>query len=531
MAQTTEWWSEIPDRSQPRIWCFSDRMTYERGDRVNLHMSGTCADYTVKVTRFGASTHVLYSGSFDNCRWSDVPANAYEIGCDWPVLCSFVIPADTPAGAYIIELQGDGCPYPYHHLVFVRSSATEDMSGRLLLVAATNTYVAYNNWGGASHYGGLGEDSAIAAPVVSTRRPWTRGTICLPPDAPRIPDFRPKHGDPIRYPHIEWAKANGYGRTYASAGWAQYEGHFVSWAEKNGLTVDVVCQETLHDDPSCLDRYPCAVFVGHDEYWTWELRDAVDAYVEAGGNVARFAGNFMWQSRRDAASHQQTTYKYDARSLDPLFGSDQQRFTTTVWEAREVARPGAMTFGVNATRGMYAGWGGLVAHGPRAFTVYLEDHWTLTGSGLGYGDLLGADGLCFGYEVDGLDYIIEDGLPRPSGKEQVPDGLVIIALGLATSIERGGPDDKLNIGDLDAVFLNDLYTELFGEAAGAAAIRGSGAMVEFIRGAGRVVTIGSCEWISGLRGTDPAVETVTANILSGMLRGIVNDKSPAPAAA
>lgn len=492
-------------------------MSYRSGEKVELHISGNCASYSVKVTREGVTAHLLYSGHFENCRWTDVRPDAYETGCDWPVLCSFPIPYDTPVGAYVVALEGDGCPFPYHHLIFVRGAEKDEKAQKLLLVAATNTYVAYNNWGGASHYGGVGADGTKAAPIVSTRRPWTRGTIELPSDAPRIPDFRPSINEPIRYPHVEWAKKNGYARTYASAGWANYERIFVSWAERNGFSVEIICQETLHDQPTCLDGYPCVVFVGHDEYWTWQMRDTVDTYVQSGGNVARFAGNFMWQTRLDTTKSQQTTYKYDARALDPLYGSAQQQFTTTSWEAREVNRPGALTFGVNATRGMYAGWGGLVTHGPRAFTVYRPDHWLLQGTGLGYGDLLGAAGRCFGYEVDGLDYIIEDGLPRPSGKEPVPEGLTIIALGLSTSVETGGPEDQLYIGDLDAVFLRELYTELYGEAAGAAVVRGSGAIVEFTRGAGRVMTVGTCEWVAGLLGTDPAAEIVTRNILTHLL--------------
>ncbi|MFF1651592.1 N,N-dimethylformamidase beta subunit family domain-containing protein [Streptomyces sp. NPDC058240] len=29
-----------------------------------------------------------------------------------------------------------------------------------------------------------------------------------------------------------------------------------------------------------LDGYACAVIVGHDEYWTWEMRDAVDRFTD-----------------------------------------------------------------------------------------------------------------------------------------------------------------------------------------------------------------------------------------------------------
>jgi hypothetical protein len=39
-------------------------------------------------------------------------------------------------------------------------------------------------------------------------------------------------------------------------------------------------------------------------------------------------------------------------------------------------------------------------------------------TGLYYGDLLGADGHAFGYEVDGLDYVIRNGLPGPARRAE-----------------------------------------------------------------------------------------------------------------
>ena len=47
--------------------------------------------------------------------------------------------------------------------------------------------------------------------------------------------------------------------------------------------------------------------------------------------------------------------------------------------------------------------------------------------------------------------------------------------------------------------------------------RGSGAIVNFRRGAGEVFHAGSCEWVAGLLRRDPMVERVTANILDRYL--------------
>ena len=61
--------------------------------------------------------------------------------------------------------------------------------------------------------------------------------------------------------------------------------------------------------------------------------------------------------------------------------------------------------------GVYAGWSRCAAHGSGGFTVYRPEHWSVRDTGLGYGDVLGAASKIFGYEVDGIDYGMAEGLP------------------------------------------------------------------------------------------------------------------------
>ncbi len=157
---------------------------------------------------------------------------------------------------------------------------------------------------------------------------------------------------------MEWAYANGYSKKYTSSGWASYDSLFFRWAEREGFAVDLASQHELHFSPEILDGYDCVAFVGHDEYWTWEMRDAVDHYVDGGGRAARFAGNFMWQTRLEDNGKRQTCYKYRARAEDPVYRSADPRRTSGCWEAKETGRPAAETFGLNALRGLYVGWGG-----------------------------------------------------------------------------------------------------------------------------------------------------------------------------
>jgi hypothetical protein len=77
-----------------------------------------------------------------------------------------------------------------------------------------------------------------------------------------------KHGATSRYPSLEYSWYFRYSRHYADAGWATYERPFVIWAEQNGYKVHHVTQPDLHTEPNCLSGYRCAVFMGHDQYWS-----------------------------------------------------------------------------------------------------------------------------------------------------------------------------------------------------------------------------------------------------------------------
>ncbi|HEV7369700.1 N,N-dimethylformamidase beta subunit family domain-containing protein [Arenibaculum sp.] len=511
------------DGERGEIWCYTDRISYAPGETVTLHVSSTAPRYALEVVRDGRTEAVVLREEGLAARWQDTPDQCSVLGCGWAASHAFRIPEDWPSGGYRVTLRAegrDGAPIACHHLFIVRPVPGR-RPGRILQVAATGSWTAYNTWGGSNHYQGItGPDRNQYAPTVSIERPFCRGFVVLPQDAPRIPLEVPvPPATPPRYPHMEWAYANGYSKKYASSGWASYDGHFFRWAERAGYAVDLASQHELHFRPEILDGYDCVVFIGHDEYWTWEMRDAIDEYVGRGGRAARFAANFMWQTRLEDEGRRQVCYKYRARAEDPLYGTGRQSRTTTSWEAPEVGRPGAATFGLNATRGLYVGWGGCAPRGVRGFPVYRPEHWAFAGTGLYYGDLLGAESHVFGYEVDGVDYVIRGGLPEPTGEGGAPDGLEILALGMSSLKEESAdiPADDQFLSDADARFVAETLVGDQTPASVDKVKRGAGMIATFRRGGGEVFHAGSCEWVAGLLRRDPMVERVTANVLDRYL--------------
>jgi hypothetical protein len=499
------------------IWGYTPRMSYAPGDEVVLHVSTTAERWSFEVGRDGLRYEPLLQMDDLPGHHRDTPADCSVTGCGWPESARFTVPDDWRPGGYLITLRAerDGDRIEEHHLILIRR-ARHLPPAPYVLVCATGTWVAYNCWGGSNHYEGItGPDGNAFSPVLSTQRPWTRGFCKLPPGAPRaLPERPQKPGEMVRYPYMEWAYAYGYSKKYASSGWASYERPFARWAEAEGRDFDFATLHNLDSDPDLLSRHRCAIFVGHDEYWSARMRDAIDAFVEAGGKVARFAGNFLWQTRIEDQGRNQICYKYTAEH-DPKAKGSTPHLTTAAWEVAPVNRPGALTFGVNALRGVYAGLGRCVGNGPGGFTVYRPGHWAFANTGLGYGDQLGAGSRIFGYEVDGLDYQMDDGLPYPACTDGSVPEIAILAMGLATNIENdtGAWGETLYIGAADAEFkAKALFGAVTPETLDASA-RGNGMIIHWQKGRGEIFTAATCEWVMGLTRGDAQVIAVTRNVL------------------
>lgn len=512
-------WVEIPERhGSSAAWCYSDKRSYRAGETVRLFISANIARITISIYKDGLRPTLLREWKSFEVTFQDTPEQCYTKGCSWNETLSVDLPRDVAPGAYLIEMRADGAarstPPLGHHIVFVRADAGK-RSNAILLVASTCTWSAYNDWGGASHYRGLHPDYPQGAcPELSSHRPWARGQVWLPPGAPRnTSKSRPRQPVPPNQDAKNWAFANGYARYFASGGWATYERPFTIWAEQQGYEVHVTPQDDLELSPECVDGYACMAIIGHDEYWSRAMRETVDAFVERGGKIARFAGNFTWQIRLSNKGASQTCYKYLARERDP-FRNENPALMTGAWEDPLVSYPGAATFGVNSLRGSYAGIYAMAPRSSRGFNVFRHKHWSLANTGLGYADMFGDEANIFSFEVDGLDYQFVDGLPVASGTDGAPRGLEIIAMNWATKAEFGLEQHAHyhSLSDADARFAAMILEGEDGSVAIEKHARGSGMMVSFERGKGEVFCAGTCEWVNGLIERDFYIETITRNV-------------------
>ncbi|WP_109467955.1 N,N-dimethylformamidase beta subunit family domain-containing protein [Albibacillus kandeliae] len=507
------------DPALAEVYVYTPRMSYDPGETVEFHGSCNADTWTLQIYRDGHQPEMAYEAFDIPGAFTKTSETAYSDGCDWPVVHSWTIPEGQRPGFYRVVstcMRKDGERFVQHHFFVVRPTP-ETQQGKILFMLATGTWTAYNDWGGANHYfGTFGPNKNEGSPHLSLHRPWTRGMLWLPNGASRIAQNRmPEMNDLPGYPSKEWGYSHGWGQYYAAAGWAQFDRHFAVWAEKEGFGFDIITQTDLHYRPEILDNYSCLVTVGHDEYWSWDMRKTVEEWVEKGGHFSRFGGNFLWQIRLEEDGARQVCWKTKAPKMDPVRDDPEKKHLLTAsWESGGVSWPGASTVGVNGCHGMYGSWGGFAPRGSRGFTVYRPEHWAFEGTDLRYADVFGAEAGIFGYEVDGLNYTFERGLPYPVADPGVPEGIEILAMSPAVlfEYEHEGPGYRYYVRDSDLVGLAELAAEDY-PVARRNYQYGSGMVVSMNRGKGEVFTAGSCEWIMGLTRRDPFTETITRNAL------------------
>jgi hypothetical protein len=393
---------------------------------------------------------------------------------------------------------------------------------RALLVIATNTYNAYNSWGGKSLYTGGWR--------VSFARPFGRGMLMRPSsdrdDRKARPRYRGEEPDADGLIYQEYRFANGYPGFMSSAGWFTYERRFVEWAETAGYEFDYAVSSDLDRDPGIAAGYDVVLGVGHDEYWSAGQRAALEQHIAAGGNYVTMSGNTMfWQVRLEDDGRSMVCYKYKAHEVDPVVGTDAQATMSGMWADPLVGRPETSVLGAGSAYGLYSRFGAAMPRGSGAFTVYRYDHWIFEGTGLRYGDLLGADDGVVGYETVGCRLGFDEyQLPVAVGGDGSPQQVEIVAFTPSSNLAMGEYPASIAALD-DQGDLEFIAQRLYGrdDDDTLARCRYGNAMMLTCRpfgdGGGEVVTVGSTDWVYGL--DDPFVGRVTRNIIDHALESVV----------
>ena len=472
-------------------------------------------DVAVTISRVGAEIREVWVRRTVRVQPSPIPERASAAGAGWPTTIEFDVPDDWFPGWYRVEIAiiGDGAEPALTHAGFAVRAPTGRARSPILLVLATNTWNAYNDWGGPNLY--TGETQASFA------RPWARGYI----HRPDAFVHRNANAEPVPDPRTErWTRYILDTRVSpwsGCAGWPSWEELFVAWAERNGYELDFAVNSDLAEQPDVVVGHQLLLSVGHDEYWSWEMRDSVETHIERGGNVAFLSGNTaFWQVRAEDDGQTMVCHKL---LDDPFVGAGDTARRTSMWSDPRIGRPETEMTGVTFTRGGYARIGQGVPRGAGGYTVWRPDHWLFEGTDLRYGDVLGAEHTVIGYECDGCALTLDDGVPVPTHEDGCPEGFEVLATAPAHLWSKDIDHDEYPPGLTSLREVGELQetaSVLFGEASAGSAARitnGHAVLGTYERN-GTVVTTGCTDWTFGLAGRDRLVEHITRNVLDHLSR-------------
>jgi N,N-dimethylformamidase len=279
--------------------------------------------------------------------FQDIPPDAWETGCGWETIFALEIPVDWPSGLYSAHCtDGDGIET---HIVFAVNPAPGS-EAQIAVIANTNTWNAYNPWGGRSKY------TSPSATVLSFERP----SLSTSP----VDDGNLNH-------------------TTRAELWLH------GWLSDRGYAFDIYADQDFDLLGSGFQSYKALILNTHPEYWTDGMMANLKTYLAGGGKVLYLAGNGVYE---------RVAYDRDNNTMLSNGGDASERqkqyFRNLTPPDPERAVLGVGYLGNN--------WSGNKAdYCP--FEVLNGAHRFFAGTGLATGDLVGGDGLngpASGWEMD-----------------------------------------------------------------------------------------------------------------------------------
>lgn len=336
---------------------YASATSINRGESIRLYVNTAEPTYTIEALRLG-----WYDGEGSRSMMQPVLRSGEQqetakfyphmglVECDWrnPYVLTTgnsTDPTDWPSGIYVAKLTAASGKQSYIPFVVRDDSRASD----ILFQCSVNTYQAYNPWGGWSLY------TDPRAWAVSFNRPYS-GEFGL--------------GDLL-----------------------SYEFHMLRFLESQGYDVTYTTNVETHTQGEMLALHKAFLSVGHDEYWTWEMRNQVENARNHGVNLGFFGSNASyWQIRYQPSpitnEANRTIVCYKDQAADPASHSKSTTYLTTVqFRKREVNRPEESMVGQ-----MWESW-------PVQGDMVITDAtgWVFDGAGIKAGDHL--PGL-LGYEAD-----------------------------------------------------------------------------------------------------------------------------------
>jgi hypothetical protein len=365
----------------PWVEGFCSHASARAGEKVRVYVStNPASDFTLDVYRLGyyGGTGARLVKQFGRLKGKTQPEPAVGDkrlrACEWEMSAEIEVGADWVSGVYLGKLTELREGVQSYVIFIVRDERKADV----LFQCSDNTWQAYNRWPSQFSLYDNGEHQWWwgGGVAVSLDRPY--GKYCQIFDAPL---------------------------STGSGEFLLWEFPFAFWLEREGYDVTYISNLDTHADAAGLLRAKAMLSVGHDEYWSMEMFENVQAAISAGVSVGFFSGNAVCGRVHIGAA---------GRSLErvDMFGPRDTDFRFSAIHTLPHISPYANTLMGAHSTGPVTGGADWVCMKP--------GHWVFEGTGMKMGD--GIPGLV-GWEwhgdpaaIAGLEILAEGDTQSAPGK-------------------------------------------------------------------------------------------------------------------
>ena len=331
----------------PWVEGYVSHTSIRAGETLGFFVStNPAASFDIAIYRLGfyggAGGRLMANlGPFPGTVQPDPPVGPKRVRhCAWKASSELQIPADWLSGVYLGRLteHRDGIQ---SYVVFI---VRDDRKADFLFQCPDHTWQAYNRW--PDHFA-LYDDGASdwywgGSVQVSFDRPY--GRYCQILDAPL---------------------------SQGSGEFLLWEFPLAFWLEEQGFDVTYISNQDTHREPDRLLRAKGMLSVGHDEYWTIGMFEAVKKAVDQGLSVAFLSGNtccgrILFDDRLRAFER------------TDVFGPPDPAMKFVAMNTLPHRSPWA-----NTLIGAHSTW---PVTGGADWTCQLPDHWLFEGTGMKKGD-------------------------------------------------------------------------------------------------------------------------------------------------
>ena len=317
---TTSWQLTVDHKAlNQEIEGYASKTSVNKGSTVDFKVSlSSNAQYTMDIYRLGwyptgtnpdgsscapscGGRLMLHVGPLSGSHQATCPQNATQndpdfglTECNWTTSYTLTVPTSWTTGAYIVKLKrADGQQLENYMTFAVRDDSS---TSAVLYSLDVTTWQAYNYWGGNTTHQGYslygrfnditGDSTGSRAFTVSFDRPYADGSV--DDGAGKLLDWD--------FPMIRYMESQGYDMSYTTS-------------------VD------LESNPTLLANHRVFVNVGHDEYYSDNMRANIQNAITNGVDMAFFSANNFYYRITWAANGSGAAYRRIHCDKNALAGS------------------------------------------------------------------------------------------------------------------------------------------------------------------------------------------------------------------